>query len=126
MILVLFGGSRNEECVGGDGGGGDVGRHERARYCNVDGHGVRRASTFRFKAVRLQALRRESTGSYYSTENQVFECVLYAGFAANALKKGRRTLQRHRRKCFVRFRILAGHSHTWVEQEERFFFIPHA
>ena len=35
MFLVLFGGARDEERVGGDGGGGDVGRHKRARYFTV-------------------------------------------------------------------------------------------
>ena len=35
VFLVLFGGARDEERVGGDGGGGDVGRHERTRYHTV-------------------------------------------------------------------------------------------
>ena len=35
MSSLVFGGARDEERVGGDGGGGDVGMHERARYHTV-------------------------------------------------------------------------------------------
>ena len=52
----FFSAMRDEERVGGDGGGGDVGRHERARYCNIDGHGVRRAIERAHNDVDLGAL----------------------------------------------------------------------
>ena len=78
MFLVLFGGSRNEECVGGDGGGGDVGRHERARYCNVDGHGVRRAIERAHDDVDLGALggrRTKTIGSVDVSFNKMLSQV---------------------------------------------------
>eukprot|EP00964_Phaeocystis_antarctica_P060332 scaffold35969_cov57-Phaeocystis_antarctica.AAC.2 len=56
MFFVLFGGPLDEERVGGGGSGGDVGRHEGARYCNVDGHSVRRAIERPHNNVDLGAL----------------------------------------------------------------------
>ena len=83
MFLVLFGGTRDEERVGGDGGGDDVGRHERARDCNVDGHGVGRAIERAHNDVDLGALRGGRTKTIGNVDVGGYELLRQVGDEAH-------------------------------------------